>query len=102
LAVVSANRSAALPGVPAVADFMPGFEASFWTGVGAPKNTPVEITDKLNKEINTALADPVMKARFADLGATMVAGTPADFRKFISDKTEKWDKVVKFAGLKAD
>jgi tripartite-type tricarboxylate transporter receptor subunit TctC len=102
LAVISANRSAALPDVPAVADFMPGFEASFWTGVGTPKNTPVEIIDKLNKEINTALADPVMKARFADLGATVVAGTPADFRKFIADETEKWGKVVKFAGLKAD
>jgi tripartite-type tricarboxylate transporter receptor subunit TctC len=85
-----------------VADFLPGFEASFWVGVGAPKNTPAEIIGKLNKEINAALADPVLKARFADLGGTVLAGSPADFGKLIADETEKWGKVVKFAGIKVD
>jgi len=85
-----------------VADFVPGYESSQWYGVGAPKNTPVEIVEKLNKEINAALADPKMKARFADLGGTVLPGSPADFGKLIADETEKWGKVVKFAGLKAD
>jgi tripartite-type tricarboxylate transporter receptor subunit TctC len=86
-----------------MADFVPGLEASFWTGVGAPKNTPVEIIDKLNKDINAALVDPMMKARFADLGATMFPpGSPIDFGTFIADDTEKWAKVVKFAGIKVD
>jgi len=81
---------------------VPGYEASFRFGVGAPKATPAEIVDKLNKEINAALADPKMKARLADLGGTVLAGSPADFGKFIADETEKWAKVIKFAGIKAD
>jgi tripartite-type tricarboxylate transporter receptor subunit TctC len=103
LAVTSASRSDALPDLPTLADFVPGFEASFWTGVGAPKNTPVEIINKLNIEINAALADPAMKARFADLGATMYPpGSPAEFGKFIADETEKWGKVVRAANIRAD
>jgi tripartite-type tricarboxylate transporter receptor subunit TctC len=85
-----------------VADFLPGYESSQWYGVGVPKNTPIEIVEKLNKEINAALADPKMKARFADLGGTVLPGSPAVFGKLIADETEKWGKVVKFAGLKAD
>jgi tripartite-type tricarboxylate transporter receptor subunit TctC len=102
LAVTTSVRAEALPEVPTVADFVPGYESSQWYGVGAPKNTPVEIVEKLNKEINAALADPKMKARFADLGGTVLPGSPADFGKLIADETEKWGKVVKFAGLKAD
>ena len=85
-----------------MADFLPGYESSQWYGVGVPKNTPIEIVEKLNKEINAALADPKMKARFADLGGTVLPGSPAVFGKLIADETEKWGKVVKFAGLKAD
>ena len=102
LAVTGAGRSDALPDLPTLADFVPGFEASNWWGVGAPKNTPAEIIRRLNQEINAALADPVIKARFADLGATEFPGSPAEFGKFIADETEKWGKVVKFAGIKAD
>jgi tripartite-type tricarboxylate transporter receptor subunit TctC len=102
LAVMSATRSAALPDIPIMADFVPGLEASFWTGVGAPKNTPAEIIGKLNKEINEAFADPVLKARFADLGSTVFPSSPAEFGKFIADETEKWAKVIKFAGIKAE
>jgi tripartite-type tricarboxylate transporter receptor subunit TctC len=102
LAVTTATRSPALPDVPTVAEFVPGYESSFWTGVGAPKNTPTEIVDKLNDEINSALADPKMKARLAELGATALPGSPADFGKFIAEETEKWGKVVKFSGAKAD
>jgi len=102
LAVTSATRSELLPEVPTVADFVPGYESSAWYGVGAPKNTPVEIIDRLNKEINAVLADPRMKARVADMGATLVAGSPAEFGKLVADETEKWGKVVKFAGAKAD
>ena len=102
LAVTTATRSPALPDVPTVAEFVPGYESSFWTGVGAPKNTPAEIVDKLNDEINSALADPKMKARLAELGATALPGSPADFGKFIAEETEKWGKVVKFSGAKAD
>jgi tripartite-type tricarboxylate transporter receptor subunit TctC len=102
LAVTTATRSPALPHIPTVSDFVPGYEASFWTGVGAPKNTPAEIVNKLNKEINAALADPKMKARLADLGGTALSGSPADFGKFVADETEKSAKVVKFAGVKAD
>jgi tripartite-type tricarboxylate transporter receptor subunit TctC len=79
---------------------VPGYEASNWYGVGIPKNTPVEIIDMLNKEINAALADPNMKVRLADLGGTVLAGSPADFGKFIAEETEKWGKVIKFAGIK--
>ena len=102
LAVTSISRSDALPDLPTVADFLPGFEASFWAGVGTPKNTPAEIIGKLNKEINAALADPVLKARFADLGGMLLPGTPADFGKFVAEETEKWAKVVEFSGAKAE
>jgi tripartite-type tricarboxylate transporter receptor subunit TctC len=102
LAVTTATRSDALPDIPTVGDFVPGYEASNWYGVGIPKNTPAEIIDKLNKEINAALSDPRMQARLADLGATPFGGSPADFGKFIADETEKWGKVVKFVGIKAD
>jgi tripartite-type tricarboxylate transporter receptor subunit TctC len=102
LAVTSAGRSDALPDLPTLADFVPGFEASNWWGVGAPKNTPAEIIRRLNLEINAALAETVIKARFADLGATVFPGSPAEFGKFIADESEKWGKVVKFAGIKAD
>jgi tripartite-type tricarboxylate transporter receptor subunit TctC len=101
LAVTTAARSDALRDVPAMADFVPGYEASEWFGVGAPRNTPVEITDKLNKEINAGLADLKLKERFADLGGMVFPGSPADFGKFISEENEKWGKVVKFAGIKA-
>jgi tripartite-type tricarboxylate transporter receptor subunit TctC len=101
LAVTTLTRSEALADVPTVAEFLPGFEASSWYGMGAPKNTPVEIVDKLNKEINAALADPKMKARLADLGGTPLLGSPADFGKLIADETEKWGKVVRAANIKA-
>jgi tripartite-type tricarboxylate transporter receptor subunit TctC len=102
LAVTTATRSEVLPDLPTVADFVPGYEASAWYGVGVPKGTPDEIIDKLNKEINAILADPKTKARLADLGATLLAGSPADFGKLIADETEKWAKVVKFSGAKPD
>jgi tripartite-type tricarboxylate transporter receptor subunit TctC len=99
LAVTTATRSALLPDIPTVGDFLPGFEASVWWGVGAPKNTPVEIVDKLNKEINAGLADTKIKARLADMGATPLAGSPADFGKLIADETEKWGKVIRIGQL---
>jgi tripartite-type tricarboxylate transporter receptor subunit TctC len=102
LAVTTAARSEALPDIATVAGFVPGYEASTWTGVGAPKATPAEIVEKLNKEINAALADPKIKARLADLGGTVLPGTPADFGKLIADETEKWAKVIKSAGIKAE
>jgi tripartite-type tricarboxylate transporter receptor subunit TctC len=102
LAVTTATRSSVLPDIPTVAEFVPGYESSFWTGVGAPKNTPAEIVDKLNKEMNATLADPKFKARLADLGGTALSGSPLDFGKFVADETDKWAKVVKFAGVKAD
>jgi tripartite-type tricarboxylate transporter receptor subunit TctC len=102
LAVTTATRSPALPDIPTVADFVPGYEASFWDGIGAPKNTPAEIVDKLNKEINAALADPRMKARLADLGTTPVPGSPADFGQLIADETEKWAKVIRAANIKPE
>jgi tripartite-type tricarboxylate transporter receptor subunit TctC len=102
LAVTTAMRLEALPEVPAMAEFVPGFEASQWNGVGAPKNTPSEIIDKLNKEVNAALVDPKIKARMAEWGGTVLPGTPAEFDKFIADEIEKWAKVIKFAGIKAD
>jgi tripartite-type tricarboxylate transporter receptor subunit TctC len=102
LAVTTAARSDALPDLPTVGEFVPGYEASPWWGVGVPKNTPADIIDKLNKEINAGLADPKMKARIADLGGTVLAGSPADFGRLIAAETEKWGKVVKFAGIKAD
>jgi tripartite-type tricarboxylate transporter receptor subunit TctC len=81
---------------------LPGYESSFWVGIGAPKNTPVDIVEKLNKEINRALADPTIKARLADLGASVLSGSPADFGKLIADETEKWGKVVRAANIRAD
>jgi tripartite-type tricarboxylate transporter receptor subunit TctC len=100
LAVTSATRSSALPDIPTVGEFVRGYEASAWHGVGAPKNTPVEIINKLNVEINAALADPKMKSRFAELGGTPLPGSAADFGRLIADETEKWAKVIKFAGIK--
>jgi tripartite-type tricarboxylate transporter receptor subunit TctC len=102
LAVTGATRLDALPGVPAVAESVPGYEASYWVGLGAPKDTPAEIIGKLNKEISVALADPKMQARFADLGGTAVGGPPAEFRKLIVDETGKWGKVVRTANIKID
>jgi len=102
LAVSTATRSEALPEVARVSDFVPGFETSDWGGVSAPKSTPSDLVDKLNKEINTALADPNFKARLADLGAQPFPGSPAQFGTFIAEETEKWAKVVKFAGIKAE
>jgi tripartite-type tricarboxylate transporter receptor subunit TctC len=102
LAVTSATRSDALPGIPTVAEFLPGYEASGWFGIGAPKATPAEIVDKLNKEVNAALDDPKMKARLADLGGTVLPGSPADFGKHIADETEKWGKVIRAANIKPD
>jgi tripartite-type tricarboxylate transporter receptor subunit TctC len=93
LAVTTAKRSDALPDIPTVGEFLPGYEASNWFGVGIPKNTPAEIIDKLNKEINAGLADPKMKARLADFGGTPLVGSPADFAKLIAEETEKWGKV---------
>ena len=102
LGVTTATRLEALPDTPTVADFVPGYEAGGWDGLGVPKNTPTEIIDKLNKEINAALADPKIKARVADLGGTVLAGSPADFGKLIAEETEKWSEVVKFAGIKPE
>jgi tripartite-type tricarboxylate transporter receptor subunit TctC len=102
LAVTTAMRSEALPDVPTLAEFVPGYEASALFGIGAPKNPPVEIVDKLNREINAALADSKMRARLADLGGTVQAGSPADFGKLIAEETEKWAKVVKFSGAKPE
>jgi tripartite-type tricarboxylate transporter receptor subunit TctC len=102
LAVTTATRSPALPDIPTVGDFVPGYEASSWHGVGVPKNTPAEVVEKLNKEINAGLADPKIKARFADLGGTPLVGSPADFGKLIADETEKWAKVIRAANIKAD
>jgi tripartite-type tricarboxylate transporter receptor subunit TctC len=102
LAVTTRERSGALPDVPTVGDFVPAYEASVWLGLGAPKNTPAEIVDKLNNEINAGLTDPKLRTRMADLGAVPMPMTPADFGKLIAEETEKWAKVVKFSGAKAD
>jgi tripartite-type tricarboxylate transporter receptor subunit TctC len=102
LAVTTATRWEGLPDIPTVNDFVSGYEASAVSGLGAPRNTPAEIIDTLNKEINAALADPKMKARLADLGGTVLPGSPADFGKLIADEIEKWAKVIKFAGIKAE
>jgi tripartite-type tricarboxylate transporter receptor subunit TctC len=102
LAVTTATRSEALPDIPTVAEFVPGYEASGWYGVGAPKGTLVEVIEKLNREINAALADPNMKARLADLGCVALAGSPADFGKVIADETEKWGNVIRALNIKAE
>jgi tripartite-type tricarboxylate transporter receptor subunit TctC len=102
LAVTTATRSPVLPDIPMMSEFVPGYEASFWTGIGAPKNTPPEIVDKLNKEINAALADPKMKTRLAELGVAALPGSPADFGKLIASETEKWGKVIRAANIKAE
>jgi tripartite-type tricarboxylate transporter receptor subunit TctC len=102
LAVTTATRSDALPDVPTVAEFVPGYEASGWLGVGAPANTPPEIIDRLNREINAGLADPKLARQITDLGSVVVIGSPADFGKLIVEETEKWGKVVKFSGAKPE
>ena len=96
------RRLDALPDIPAVAEFVPGYEASAWFGVGAPRNTPVGIIDKLNEEINAGVADPKMKARLTDLGGIALGGSPSDFGKLTVEETEKWGKVVKLSGAKLD
>ena len=102
LAVTTALRSEHLPDVPAVAEFVPGYEATTWWGIGVPHETPADIVETLNREINAALADPKMRARLADEGATVLPGSPADFGKLIADETEKWGKVVRAANIKAE
>jgi len=102
LAVTTATRSEVLPDIPTVGDFVPGYKASAVQGLGAPRNTSAEIVDKLNKEINAGLADPKLKARFTDLGATVFPVSPTDFGKFMAEETEKWSKVVKFSGAKSE
>ena len=100
LAVTGAARSETLPDLPTVAEFLPGYEATSWYGMGAPKGTPADIIEKLNREINASLADPKAKARFAELGAVLLPGTAGAFGKLVADETEKWGKVVKFSGAK--
>ena len=100
--MTTASRSEALPDIPTVGEFIPGYEASTWYGVAAPKNTPAEIIDKLHKEINAGLTDPKMKARLADTGGTMLPGSPTEFSKLIVDETAKWGKVIRAAGIKAE
>jgi tripartite-type tricarboxylate transporter receptor subunit TctC len=102
LAVTTNTRSAILPDIPTIAEFVPGYEASGWQGLGTPKDTPAEVIDKLNKEINAALADRKMRPRLADLGGTPLPGSPADFGKFIADETEKWAKVIQAANIKGE
>jgi tripartite-type tricarboxylate transporter receptor subunit TctC len=102
LAVTTSTRSATLPDIPTVGDFVAGYETSVWFGVGAPRNTPSEIVNRLNKEINAGLTDPKIKSRFGELGGTTLSGSPADFSKLIVEETEKWAKVIKFAGIKAE
>jgi tripartite-type tricarboxylate transporter receptor subunit TctC len=102
LAVTTTTRSPALPDIPTLAEFIPGYEASAWYGVSAPRNTPKAAIGKLNKEINAGLADPALQARLVDLGGMIVPGSPADFGKLVSDETEKWAKVIKFAGIKPE
>ena len=102
LAVTTAQRAEALPDVPTVAEFVPGYESSQWYGIGTPKGTPAEIVDRLNREVNAALVDPKMKTRLADVGGTVLPGSPADFAKLIVGEIEKWGRVVKFAGIRAE
>jgi tripartite-type tricarboxylate transporter receptor subunit TctC len=102
LAVTTTTRSEAMPDIPTVSDFLPGYEASSWHGVGLPQGTPAEIIEKLNNQINATLADPVVKARLAELGAMTLGGSPADFGKLIADETEKWGKVIRAANIKTE
>ena len=102
LAVTSATRSAALPHIPTVSEFVPGYEASGWFGIGAPKDTPPQIIEILNRQINAAFVDTTFQTRIADLGGTPLTGSPADFGKLMVDEIEKWDKVIKLAGIKAE
>jgi len=102
LAVTAATRSEVLPGIPALGEFVPGYEATVWLGMGAPRNTPREVIEKINNEINAALADPKIKARIADLGYTPFVSSPAEFAQFIADETVKWAKVIRTAGIKAE
>jgi tripartite-type tricarboxylate transporter receptor subunit TctC len=102
LAVTTSTRSEALPDVPTLGEFVTGYEIQGWNGIGGPKNTPADIVDRLNKEINAGLADPQVKARIARLGGTPLIGSPADFGKLIADDTEKWGKVIKSAGIKPE
>jgi len=101
LAVTTSMRSEALPDVPSLSDYIPGYEAYSWYGIGAPKDTPADIIDRLNQEINAGLVDPKIKARFADLGGMTLSGSPADFGKLIAEETEKWGKVIRTANIKA-
>jgi tripartite-type tricarboxylate transporter receptor subunit TctC len=100
--VTAATRTETLPDLPAVAEFVPGYEATAWFGAGAPRTTPVEIVDKLNRDINACLVDPKLRARIVDLGGIAITGSPADFGRLIVEETEKWAKVVKFSGAKAE
>ena len=102
IAVTTAVRSDALPQVPTIGEYVPGYEASGWNGICVPKNTPMEITEALNREINAGLADPTIRARFAELGGMPLAGSPADFAALITQDTEKWGKVIRTAGIKAE
>jgi len=102
LAVTTATRSEALPDTPAVSEFVPGYEASDWIGLGAPKGTPAEIVDILHNEVNAGLADSKLKARVSDLGGVVFRSSPVEFGKLLADETEKWAKVIKFAGIKAE
>jgi tripartite-type tricarboxylate transporter receptor subunit TctC len=100
--VTGTARSQVLPDLPTVAEFLPGYEASAWYGLGAPKNTPGAIVERINAAVNAILADPASQARFTELGASLLPGSPADFGKLLADETEKWGKVVKFAGAKPE
>ena len=102
LAVTSTARSELLPDIPIVADYLPGYEASAWYGFGAPRGTPPDIIEKLNKTVNDILANPAVKAKFADMGATLIVSSPSEFGKYVAAETEKWGKVVKFSGAKPD
>jgi tripartite-type tricarboxylate transporter receptor subunit TctC len=102
LAVTDAKRSDALPGIATMAEFLPGYEAAVWHGIGAPKDTPASIIDKLNEEIDAVLADPKMQARFAELGGSMIGGSPADFGKLIAEEITKWGTVIRMANIKPE
>ena len=102
LAVTTANRLDAVPNLPTIGEFIKGYEATAWYGVGAPRETPRPIVERLNREINAVLAEPKMKARFDDLGCVLITGSPDQFGKLIAEETEKWGKVVKFSGARVD